>query len=124
MPAVGPIKTKLYNVGMKHQEKQEKQMLQHEDLEEAQEAINQIAEGFETLENIARSLPERDRRRFLNPDSFGPLNELLGKGGGYVAAYRGAEFHNFEDFISVLEDNLPEDDEDDEDDDFDEDLDP
>jgi hypothetical protein len=86
-----------------------------DDLEEIQEAINQMAQAFEILENYVKDLDLADRENFLNPVTFGPISQFLGRGAGYEPGIPGSQFHSSEDLIEICSDYV-EDDEDDEDD--------
>jgi hypothetical protein len=81
-------------------------MITESDIDDAKDAIYAMGEAYCTLCNVVRSLPEKQRRLFFNPETFGPIDAFLGQGSGFQAAYRGSEFNDSDDLIAILEENL------------------
>lgn len=79
-------------------------MISADELQEARDAVDQLATAFEILENITKQFDNDDRRRFFNPETFGPISAFLGRGAGYEAASRSSEFHDSDDFLATVED--------------------
>lgn len=81
--------------------------MQEIDLDDAKEAINKIASGFEDLVNICRSLPNRQKERLFNPVVFGPISAFLGLGNGY----EGVNYQtiNSETLLDIIEGEIEED---------------
>ena len=83
-----------------------------DDLEEVRVAVDQLASAFEQIENIVKSLDHNDKKRFLNPETFGPISAFLGRGAGYEPAFRSSEFHDSDELLEIVEEYVDFDDED------------
>lgn len=78
-------------------------MISADELQEVRDAVDQIAESFQIIENIVKQFDRGDQRRFFNPETFGPISAFLGRGAGYEAASRSSEFHDSEDLLATAE---------------------
>lgn len=79
-------------------------MISSVELEVARQAIFKIAEGFEDLVNICRSLDKSEQRRLFSPDTFGPISQFLCLGNGYEPAFPGPQYVSSERLLEILED--------------------
>jgi len=85
------------------------------DYEEAQAAIEQMAEDFETLNCIIRSASHHTQSAAFNPETLGPISAFLGCGNGWEAAHPGYQFVDSEKLLALLGDEIDEEEDEEED---------
>lgn len=81
------------------------------DYEDAEAAIEQMAEAFETLSCIIRSTSHSVQDSAFNPVTLGPISAFLGIGNGWEAAFPGCQFVNSEKLLALLGDEIDEEEE-------------
>lgn len=77
------------------------------------DAMEQLAEGFQGIEYVLKNLPVNVRQDFLNPEIVGPISAFLGQGNGYEPYNPKAK--TMEDLVAIV-DEMPDDEEDEDED--------